>query len=86
MFARDMLLIFGVGACSLVAHGLVVLAFERAPAMVLAPLGYLEIVAGTAFGWFVFGDFPKPATWLGIAIIAGSGLYILNRERLRAAG
>ena len=75
MFARDMLLIFGVGACSLVA-----------PAMVLAALGYLEIVAGTAFGWFVFGDFPKPATWLGIAVIAGSGLYILNRERLRAAG
>ena len=54
--------------------------------MVLAPLGYLEIVAGTAFGWFIFGDFPKPATWLGIAVIAGSGLYILNRERVRAAG
>ena len=54
--------------------------------MVLAPLGYLEIVAGTAFGWFFFGDFPTPATWLGIAVIAGSGLYILNRERVRAAG
>ena len=50
----------------------------------LAPLQYLEIVSATAFGWFIFGDFPDAMKWLGISIIIGSGLFIIARER-RAA-
>jgi S-adenosylmethionine uptake transporter len=33
------------------------------------------------FGWLVFGNFPDAVKWLGIAIIIGSGLYIVFRER-----
>lgn len=82
----DLLLILGVGICSLTSHSLIIVAFQKAPAMVLAPLGYLEIIGGTLFGYFVFGDFPHPLTWLGISIIVSSGLYILNRERLKGRG
>ena len=74
----------GIGAVSLVAHGLVVYAFRHAPAAVLAPLNYLEIVSATALAYAIFGNFPAPPVWLGIAIIVASGLYIAHRERRRA--
>ncbi len=80
----EWLQLLGIGAISFVAHGLVVYAFRHAPAAVLAPLNYLEIVSATALAYWVFGDFPAPPVWLGIAIIVACGLYIANRERRHA--
>jgi drug/metabolite transporter (DMT)-like permease len=31
-----------------------------------------------------FQDWPAITTWIGIALIVGSGLYALHRERIRA--
>ena len=31
-------------------------------------------------GYAIFGDFPTPSKWLGIAIIVASGLFIIWRE------
>lgn len=70
-----------VGLLSWAAHLLIILAYSRAPASVLAPIGYLEIVGATAVGLVVFGDFPDNWTWVGVAVIIASGLYILLRER-----
>ncbi|MHA7968599.1 DMT family transporter [Rhizobium sp. CAU 1783] len=70
-----------VGLAAALSGILAVYAYRVAPASVLAPLQYLEIVSATLFGWLVFGDFPDPIKWLGIAIIIGSGLYIVWRER-----
>ena len=47
----------------------------------LAPLHYSEIVVAVILGYLIFGDFPNPLTWAGIAIIVSSGLYIIHRER-----
>ena len=60
-------------------------AYKRAPASILAPTQYFEIVGATILGYLVFGDFPDALTWLGTGIILGSGLYVFHRER-RAAG
>jgi len=60
-------------------------AFRRVEAGILAPFQYLEIVGATAVGYLVFGDLPDALTWLGVAIILGSGLYVYRRERLAAA-
>jgi drug/metabolite transporter (DMT)-like permease len=73
----------GIGLSAALGHYLIILAFERAPASVLAPLGYGEIVMATLIGYFVFGDFPDRWTWLGIAIVVASGTYVLLRERGR---
>ncbi len=73
----------GIGVLSFLTHGMIVKAFEFAPAAVLAPFGYLEIVSATILGFLIFGDFPEPPTWGGIALIIASGLYIVHRERLR---
>jgi drug/metabolite transporter (DMT)-like permease len=71
----------GVGAFAALSGILAVYAYRAAPASVIAPLQYFEIVSATLFGWLVFGDFPDPVKWLGISIIIGSGLYIIWRER-----
>ncbi|WP_422375036.1 DMT family transporter [Roseibium sp.] len=70
-----------IGLISFAAHGLVVAAFQRGTASLLAPLQYIEIVSATLFGYLVFADFPDGPTWFGIALIIGSGLYIAHRER-----
>lgn len=72
-----------IGIISFVTHGMIVTAFGHAPAAVLAPFGYLEIVSATALSFLVFGDFPDRPTWAGIALIVASGLYIVHRERVR---
>lgn len=74
---------FAIGVISFVTHGMIIKAFERAPAAVLAPFGYLEIVSATTLSILVFGDIPDGPTMAGIALIVGSGLYIVHRERVR---
>ena len=64
-------------------HYLMIRAFEQAPAALLAPFGYGEIVTATIVGYYWFGDFPDGPTWLGIAILVASGIYISLRERVR---
>jgi S-adenosylmethionine uptake transporter len=78
---RAWLYLIGVGVTATISGVLGVYAYRAAPASVLAPLQYLEIVSATIFGWLVFGDLPDALKWLGIAIIIGSGLYIIWRER-----
>ena len=76
-----MWLLLGVGVVATTAHLLVVFASRYAPASVLAPLQYLEIVAATIYGYLIFGDFMSVDKWVGVAIIVGSGLFIFWRER-----
>jgi drug/metabolite transporter (DMT)-like permease len=79
---QDVLLMLGgIVVIATGAHLLIVMAFTKADASILAPFQYLEIVTMTIAGYVVFGDFPTPIKWLGIFTIIGSGLYIFFRER-----
>lgn len=80
----EWLWLFGVGFWAAVSHMCMTYALRYAPSATLAPLHYLEIVAAVALGYWIFGDFPNPMTWAGIAVIMASGLYIVRRERLAA--
>lgn len=73
-----------MGAAATISHMAITMALKFAPSSTLAPLHYLEIVTATLFGYVFFGDFPNALTWLGIAIIVASGLYIIHRERITA--
>ena len=75
------LMLLAVIGIATAGHLMIIVAFARAEASILAPFQYLEIVTMTVAGYLVFGDFPSPIKWLGIAIIVGSGLYIFLRER-----
>jgi drug/metabolite transporter (DMT)-like permease len=50
---------------------------------VTAPFRYVVVVFAIAIGFLVWGDVPDWMTLLGTAIIVGSGLYTLYRERQR---
>ena len=78
---EDRALMLLMGAFGVVGHHLILLGFRMAPASLLAPFQYLEIVSATAAGFLLFGDFPSPSKWLGIAMIVGAGLYVFWRER-----
>tara|TARA_B100001123_G_scaffold431645_1_gene553407 strand:+ start:273 stop:905 length:633 start_codon:yes stop_codon:yes gene_type:complete len=73
-------LLLSLGITGGFGHYLVIKAYERGPAAVIAPFGYVQLIGATIFGYFVFGDFPDRWTWLGAAVIIGSGLYIAYRE------
>lgn len=77
-------LILGSGFFAAASYVLIADAFRHAEAGLLAPFQYLEIIGATAAGYLVFGDFPDGMTWLGIAVILASGLYVVYRERSRA--
>ncbi|HZV21839.1 MAG TPA: EamA family transporter, partial [Hyphomicrobiales bacterium] len=62
-------------------HWLLILAHERAPAPILAPFGYVNIVYVIALGYVVFSDVPGWWTLAGAATIIASGVYLLYRER-----
>jgi drug/metabolite transporter (DMT)-like permease len=78
-------LFLAMGLLSAIGHVLIGHAFRLAPAGILAPFQYLEILSATVVGLLVFGDFPDPVTWLGTGIIVGAGLYVFLLER-RPAG
>ena len=71
-----------LGTIGCIAHLLVVKAFQLLNASTLAPLQYFEILGATLFGWYFFKDIPSVCTWLGIAIITGSGIYVYWRESI----
>jgi len=70
-----------IGLLGAMAHQCIIRAFEMAPAAVLSPLGYAEILMAVLIGYLWFGDLPDGFTWAGILIIAGAGLYVGWRER-----
>lgn len=73
--------LFGVGFWAGISHMCMTYALKFAPSATLAPLHYFEIVVAVALGYLVFDDFPNLMTWAGIAVITGSGLYVIWRER-----
>jgi len=74
-----------IGAFGSAGHYLLIMAHRLAPAGVLAPFIYSQIVWTTALGYLVFGDVPNHWTMAGAAIVIGSGLYLLYREKVRGS-
>ncbi|MEM7407910.1 MAG: DMT family transporter [Pseudomonadota bacterium] len=80
--AMEWSLLFLLGVIATAGHLLMVSAFGLADASLLAPFQYLELVSATILGYWLFSDFPDVSTWLGVAIIVSSGLYVFHRERV----
>ena len=80
------LMLAGAGAFGGLGHYALIRAFATVEVSILAPWAYTEIIWATLFGLVFFGDLPDLWTFAGAGIIAGSGLYILHRERALRAG
>jgi drug/metabolite transporter (DMT)-like permease len=66
----------GMGVLGACGHYCVARAFGYAPANILSPFQYVQLLGSVAIGWLMFGDWPDAATWVGAAIIVGAGLWI----------
>lgn len=66
------------------SHGILVLAYARAPASVLAPLSYFQLIWAGVSGWLVFNDVPDRWTLIGASIILGGGMMTIWPARPRA--
>ena len=72
----DAVLMVGMGTLGALGHGSFVVAFGRAPASVLSPFLYTQILAATVLSVAVFGDPLSGLTGLGIGLLIGAGLLI----------
>jgi len=80
----DWILLALSGVLFALGHFLLIEAFSRAAAAVLAPFTYVQIVAAIVFGIAVFGDVPDLWTLLGTALVILAGVYVLRRQVLDA--
>lgn len=68
------------------AGGLTLLtqAYRVARSSTVAPFEYSFIFWGVLWSWWFWDELPDLYGWLGITIIIGAGLFILQRERFEA--
>ncbi|MBM3570787.1 MAG: DMT family transporter [Alphaproteobacteria bacterium] len=73
------------GGAALAAFGFLcmVAAYRRAPAAIVAPFQYTQMLWGTLTGYVIWRHVPDTVTLIGAAIVAASGLYVLHRETRR---
>jgi drug/metabolite transporter (DMT)-like permease len=79
--ALQWLLLVGIGLAGGIGHYILAVAHRYAPASVLAPFLYQQIIWMVLLGYLAFGDVPDRAVVVGAAIVIASGLYLLYRER-----
>ena len=56
-------------------------AFRHGQASIVAPFEYSALAWGLGLDWLIWQTLPASHTWLGAAIVIGSGLYLIRREK-----
>ena len=71
-----------IGVLGAVGHFMLIRAHAHAPATLLAPFGYTQLLVVLSLGWLVFDQLPDAIALTGIALIAGSGLALITAARV----
>jgi drug/metabolite transporter (DMT)-like permease len=79
----DMVLLAAFGILAVVGNVFMMLASFYAPAAIVGPIQYSQMLWAILLGYLVFGDKVDWPMGIGIALIVGSGLLTLMRERKR---
>lgn len=82
------LLLLNTGVFGTVGHLLQIKAYQHAPASLLAPFSYLQIIAAAGLGLVIWSQFPDALGWLGIFIVCASGIVVTiiewrNNQRVK---
>jgi drug/metabolite transporter (DMT)-like permease len=80
---REAFLFLLLGLFAGLGHWFVISAYLLAPASLLTPFTYLQMVWATLYGFAIFGQLPDRWSALGMAIIVASGLWLALQERWR---
>jgi drug/metabolite transporter (DMT)-like permease len=73
---RDLLFFCGLGILGGLGHYCVVRALAYAPANIISPFQYMQLIGSVAIGYLLFDHLPDAATWLGASVIVGAGMYL----------
>ncbi len=73
-----------IGLFGGMAHSLIIISHQYAPATTVAPFMYSQIFWALGLGWLLFSDLPDLPAYLGGVIVIGSGLYLFCRDYSRA--
>ncbi len=76
----DVPLLIGAGISGAFAQMFLSIAYKYAPVALVTIFNYTGIVWATAYGWFIWGDWPGAPVWTGASIIIASSLFIVWRE------
>ena len=76
----DLALMGLVAGFGFAAALLIIAAYRRAEAALVAPMQYSQIIWATLFGALLFDEWPDAWTMVGAGVIIGAGLYIVLRE------
>ena len=66
----------GMGVLGAIGHYCIANAMKLAPANLVTPFQYFQLIGSVLVGYVGFGDLPDALTWVGTAIIVASGLWI----------
>ena len=77
------LMLLATGALGSTGHFCLIAGHKLAPASVLSPFVYTQLIWVVILGYLVFDHVPTGWTMAGAAMVIGSGLYLLYRERIR---
>ncbi len=77
---RTAFYLVGITVTVSIALALITMSFRSGEIGAVAPFRYARIVFGLALAWLVFGETLDLISWLGLALIVGSGLYAFWRE------
>lgn len=75
------LMLVGTGVLGSLGHFFLISGHKLAPASVLSPFIYTQLIWVVILGYLVFDHVPNQWTIVGAAVVIGSGLYLLYRER-----
>ena len=70
-----------VGILGGLAHIFLTESYRHAAASVVAPFDYSSMLWALLLGYWIFGDVPTALVFIGAAIVAGAGLFVIWRER-----
>ncbi|MDP9140935.1 MAG: DMT family transporter, partial [Pseudomonadota bacterium] len=77
----QVLMFFSIGAMGGLGHYLFTAAHRHAPASILAPMMYAQLVWACLLGWAVFGHVPAGMSIAGMCIVAASGILVALKSR-----
>ena len=78
---RDGFFLLLLGVLAGVGHWLLIKAYLAAPASLVAPFAYLQMIWATLYGYAIFGQLPDELSALGMAVIVASGVGLVVHER-----
>jgi drug/metabolite transporter (DMT)-like permease len=73
--------LIGVGVLGGVAHIFLTESYRHATASMVAPFDYTSMIWAFILGYAFFGEVPTRLVFVGSAIVAAAGLFVIWRER-----